>query len=180
VDFGIPNMTEVDANKNIVWEMTFDSAGQSYRTFKFDWNPCSRITGYTMKVNPKPTTATLSFKPATGAHGYKVNYRKLGASTWTVLNTSKLKLGLTGLSPSTLYEWKVKTVCSVNPMIGSAFSVIDTFKTPQMKYLAAENDSPVQVKIYPVPAQDDVTVEIPATLESATLLFVNSLGDNCL
>ena len=28
-DFGIPNMTEVDANKNIVWEMTFDSAGQS-------------------------------------------------------------------------------------------------------------------------------------------------------
>lgn len=28
VPFGFPNHTEVDANKNIVWEMTFDTIGQ--------------------------------------------------------------------------------------------------------------------------------------------------------
>ncbi|MEO6169273.1 MAG: arylsulfotransferase family protein, partial [Chitinophagales bacterium] len=40
----IPSMTEVDYNKNIVWEMTFDEEGQkSYRTYKFDFIRCPVI-----------------------------------------------------------------------------------------------------------------------------------------
>ncbi|HUM47278.1 MAG TPA: arylsulfotransferase family protein, partial [Chitinophagales bacterium] len=41
---GIPSMTEVDYDKNIVWEMTYDEEGQkSYRTYKFDFIRCPLV-----------------------------------------------------------------------------------------------------------------------------------------
>ncbi|HUM46897.1 MAG TPA: aryl-sulfate sulfotransferase, partial [Chitinophagales bacterium] len=132
---GMPNQTEVDYNKNIVWEMKFDSSGQkSYRVHKYDWNPCSKITGYTMKATPKPSKTTLAWGAATGVKKYKLQYRKLGSSNWTSAPyTNKAKVVLTGLLASTSYEWHVQTLCQAGPLIASPYSALDTFTTPPQK-----------------------------------------------
>jgi hypothetical protein len=158
---GLPNFTEVDANKNIVWEMSFDSAGQkSYRVHKYEWNPCSRVSGFTMKANPKPLKTTLSWGIATGAKSYKVRYRKLGASSWTTVKAEKAKFQLTSLSPGTAYEWKVKTVCSNSPNVTSPYSIPDTFTTPPLKLIETESLAGELFSLYPVPATDKLSIAL--------------------
>jgi hypothetical protein len=107
---GLPSMTEVDSNKNIVWEMTFDEAGQkSYRAHKFEWNPCSRITSSTMGVTFNGSNrTTLSWQPANGAKYYQVDYRLLGAATWSSKSSAKPKVVLNNLLAGGSYEWHVK------------------------------------------------------------------------
>jgi hypothetical protein len=172
---GLPSMTEVDMNKNIKWEMTFDEDGQkSYRTFKFVWDPCSRITGYTMKAVPKQTKTTLSWQAANGAQAYILNLRPIGTSNWVSKKTNKVKLILSGLAASTTYEWRVKTLCSMNPYETSAFSVTDTFTTPPLK-LNMEEEEVTEMNVYPVPAHDMISVVIPVA-GSGQLTLTNAMG----
>lgn len=175
--YGIPNQTEVDYNKNIVWEMKFDSAGQkSYRVHKYEWDPCSRITGYTMKANTKPLKTTLSWAIATGVKKYKVQYRPLGAPNWTTAPiVKKNKIQLNGLQSATTYEWRVQTLCSFSPLKVSAYSAADTFTTPPQKLVAETAPIATPVSIYPIPASDHITIAIDQPMQ-ATVSIMNMLG----
>ncbi|MGB3075805.1 MAG: arylsulfotransferase family protein [Chitinophagales bacterium] len=175
---GVPNQTEVDYNKNIVWEMSFDSIGQkSYRVHKYDWDPCSRITGYTMTANPKPSKTTLSWAPATGVKKYKLRYRPLGPSNWTtVTGITKNKVQLTGLLPSTAYEWQVQTICASSPLKKSPYSELDTFTTPPQKIAYEQNQLQHQVSIFPVPSVDVLNISFEEPLV-ANITIVNMVGN---
>lgn len=156
---GFPNHTEVDANKNIVWEMTFDTTNQkTYRVYRFVWNPCSRITGYTMSALPKTFKATLKWDKATGAQSYTIEYNKLGSPNVTSLTTTKKSIVLTGLSANTQYVWKVKTDCGTNPNSPSDFSESKTFTTLPAKM----KDSQVTpaFSIYPNPSDGNFTINL--------------------
>lgn len=188
VPWGLPNHTEVDHNKNIVWEMSFDTIGQkSYRIYKYPWDPCSRITGFTMKATPKPLKTTLAWGPASGVKKYKVQYRQLGSTNWITLPSSnKTKVQLTGLLSSTSYEWHVQTLCKTSPLIVSNFSILDTFTTPPQKLLNEDVLSDDLLSLYPVPATDKLTIEIAEPVNAdisilnmlGSIMYVNQLNDD--
>ena len=175
-DKGLPNMTEVDPDKNIVWEMTFDQSGQkTYRAFKFDWNPCSRVSAFTMKAAKKPGMIQLSWQPATGAISYLVNYRQVGSGTWITKNIKTPKIKLLGLMPGTAYEWNIKTICDKNPLVASAYSETKMFFTPQ-KVSDNQLESKTSISVYPVPASDYMTISLAATSTNSTLVIQNMVG----
>lgn len=72
------------------------------------------------------SSATLNWGAATGAVSYNVQYRIVGAGTWTSTTSTTNSKSLTGLASSTNYEWQVQTVCSSG---SSAFSSTSTFST---------------------------------------------------
>ncbi len=77
-------------------------------------------------------TATLNWTKLTCANYYKVQYRVVGNSTWTVVNTTgdTSKLALTGLQPYTLYAWEVAAIDTTKGLtFTSAFSDSLTFRT---------------------------------------------------
>ena len=72
-------------------------------------------------------SATVSWTAANGGVSYDVGYKRRVDGTWTTAATATTatSVGLTGLSPSTLYDWRVRTNCSSS---SSAYSQ-DEFTT---------------------------------------------------
>jgi hypothetical protein len=58
------------------------------------------------------TTASLGWAASTGAVSYNVQYRKTGTTIWTTTTTTTNNVNLSGLLPSTVYEYQVQTVCA--------------------------------------------------------------------
>ncbi|HEX3078982.1 MAG TPA: arylsulfotransferase family protein, partial [Puia sp.] len=92
-DTQFPNVTEVDSNNNIVWEMRLNNKNDDviYRAHKYDWTPCARPTGFKMKVTEITYfSAKLVWGPATGATSYNIQYRQITNSNWITQHASYL------------------------------------------------------------------------------------------
>ncbi|MEO6168121.1 MAG: aryl-sulfate sulfotransferase [Chitinophagales bacterium] len=174
---GIPNHTEVDVNKNIVWEMSFESSKQKcYRIHKYEWNPCSKITGYTMKTKKiTDVSAKVSWGDATGATSYKIQRRVLGTTSWKSKATSETNLKLNNLAPNTSYEWRVTTHCTGLPDDKSAHSALDTFTTLPFKISLEEAAMVEMFSVYPVPSSGQVTIQTSGEGNSSVIIR-NMLG----
>jgi len=72
-------------------------------------------------------TATLSWMPTSGASSYKVQYRKVGSSSWTSNSSSTTSIALQSLSASSIYEIQVRSNCASG---SSAYSASYLFSTP--------------------------------------------------
>jgi hypothetical protein len=64
--------------------------------------------------NVTVNSATVSWNNAIGANQYRVEYREALAPTWTTVNASATVKNITGLTPDTDYEVRVRTKCSGN------------------------------------------------------------------
>lgn len=74
-------------------------------------------------TNISANGATLSWASGGSGSSYTVQYRKLGVTTWQTSSAlSTVTYTLSGLDPSTQYEWQVKNACS-------AYSAIARFTT---------------------------------------------------
>lgn len=73
------------------------------------------------------TTATLKWDAVAGAAGYNVEYRAVGAPSWTVTSTTANNVPLSSLTPGAPYEWQVQTDCGSSNF--SAFSPVNSFAT---------------------------------------------------
>ncbi len=60
--------------------------------------------------NVDTSSADLSWDAVSGAVGYILNYREQGQA-WTQVSVSSNSYALSGLSPNTSYDWKVRTDC---------------------------------------------------------------------
>jgi hypothetical protein len=87
---------------------------------------CNKPTGLTTS-SITTTSAKLKWAAVTGAVSYKVQYRVLGSSTWSVKTTVPDSVVLTGLTTGTNYEWEVQSVCSSTS--SSAFTTSVKFTT---------------------------------------------------
>lgn len=60
------------------------------------------------------SSATVSWTAVSGAVSYAVDYKQNSSSTWTSFSTAQTgtSANLTGLTASTLYDWRVTTNCS--------------------------------------------------------------------
>jgi hypothetical protein len=74
-------------------------------------------------------SAQVNWTGVTGATGYDLEFRPLGASNWILLGTniSGTSFGLTALSGETTYEWRVRTTCG--NLSGSSDFVLSSFTT---------------------------------------------------
>jgi hypothetical protein len=91
-------------------------------------------------------SATFSWTQTPEAtDGYMLQYRKLGATSWSNLNATP-PYTITGLTPGQTYEFRVRALCAAG---ASAFSPIQTFTTLGAKigYLSQEG----AFELYPNP-----------------------------
>ena len=70
--------------------------------------------------------ATLGWAAVSGAASYNVQYRVVGAATWTSTTSTTNSKAITGLTASSNYEFQVQTVCTGST---SAFTASKTFST---------------------------------------------------
>ncbi len=84
-----------------------------------------------LATNISGTTAKLKWTKAISALFYEVRFRVQGTTAWTVKKTAQNSGSKTisGLLPYTTYEWKVRTLCAVNPKVWSGWSPKELFTT---------------------------------------------------
>jgi len=98
----------------------------SFTTTASGTTSCGTPTGMTTS-SITSTSAVLSWTAVTGAVSYNIQYRVLGATTWSTTTATSTSVTLTGLSASTTYEFQVQTVCSGSST--SSFSGSTNFST---------------------------------------------------
>jgi len=78
--------------------------------------PCGAVTGLTA-TSITTTGAALRWTALSGATSYTVDYKLLSAATWTnrLTNSTALTTTLTGLTASSVYEYRVRANCASGP-----------------------------------------------------------------
>lgn len=104
------------------------SVASTLLNFKTSVNVCATSpTGVSISAITG-SKARISWSAITGALSYKLQYKKTGTTTWTVVSSIFSPFyDITGLTPSTSYDVQVAVVCSSS--ITSSFSSIKIFKT---------------------------------------------------
>ncbi len=78
------------------------------------YNVCAKPTGL-VTSNITATAAKLSWTAVTCAVGYQYEYRVKGTIPYTVGQVTGINKTITGLTPGTIYQWRVVTACKINP-----------------------------------------------------------------
>jgi uncharacterized protein (UPF0297 family) len=104
------------------------SPASTLLSFKTSVNVCSTSpTGVTISAITG-SKARISWASKTGVLSYKLQYKKTGTSTWTVVSSIFSPFyDITALTPATGYDVQVAAACASN--ITSAFTAIKVFKT---------------------------------------------------
>lgn len=88
---------------------------------------------------------------------YQVYYRPTGTTTWLKKSTGSKSTVLSGLTPSTTYEVKVRAKCTEPGEVHySAFTAIITFTTAAMRL----TEAPSAILVYPNPNQGEFIVNL--------------------
>lgn len=156
----IPSMTEVDYNKNIVWEMTFDTAGiKSYRTYKFDFVRCSVPADSSLSATfLSEDSVLLQWGDANNSSTYIFQYKLAAEPDWISIETPDNFITLDNIIPEVYYDWRVQTICEKFTDT-SAITAIHQFNSIPTGTSVVEG-SDASICIYPNPASISTTVEI--------------------
>lgn len=131
-------------------------------------NYCESSAGCTVPgglhvTNIKATSAKINWDVVAGAVSYKLQYRQTGTLAWTNKNSATNSKKITGLAPSTSYDYRVRTVCGTDL---SAFSDIHTFTTMPMRM--ADVSAEQTVTAYPNPCNGEATISYSGLGENIT------------
>ena len=158
---GFPNVTEIDANNNIVWELQYKGSQTVYRAHRFEWTPCARPSGSKLTTSAiTATSATLNWNAASGAVKYLVEYRKQGTTKWksAKVASSNLSHTFTNLLPGTIYEWNMQTWCTADGSTKSGFTAIKTFTTLASRLENVSTNTIQNIQLYPNPASGMINI----------------------
>jgi len=171
----------------MTWSINWDAVSTCNGTYSFATNYQRIFSTNTCSTCPTPTnlfannitasSASLTWSTNTCAVAYQIIYRKSGTTTWTSknINTNTGLKTITALLSSTLYQWKARSKCSLNPVVWSPWSTLKTFTTPAMK---TESEPVIsEIKIYPNPVSQQLFLEMPVYEEIKFLEILNSLGE---
>lgn len=171
-------MTEVDSNKNIVWEMTFDEEGQkSYRTYKFEFIRCPQPPDSTLTATTLSTDSVLlEWDNSNNASSYLVEYKLTSQSDWTSIVTTENSLLLENLTPESFYDWRIQAICEKFTDT-SYLSVQLPFNTLSTGSELISGQDEFAFEIYPNPASSVVTFTLHQQVRNEiTLSLINPLG----
>jgi Secretion system C-terminal sorting domain/Fibronectin type III domain len=121
------------------------------------------------------TSANIEWEPQGGAADYTVQYRLKNTFTYTTLGTFVGNAAtLSGLSPNTEYEWRVKANCSP---YGSDVSFTTTAAPMAYRVAVTPKKSVLTQKmsLYPNPAMND-EIQITTEMEGGQLQIMNNAG----
>jgi hypothetical protein len=130
-------INSLNASSNYEWQVQTDcgsanlSAFSASETFSTPASVCSVPTGLNT-TGITLTDATMNWTIVSGAAGYNIQYRIVGApswtssSSWTLSSATTASLTVSSLAPGN-YEWQVQTDCGSSNM--SAFSSSAGFST---------------------------------------------------
>lgn len=171
----IPSMTEVDYNKNIVWEMTFDTAGiKSYRTYKFDFVRCSVPADSSLSATfLSEDSVLLEWGDASNSSTYIFQYKLASELDWISIETPDNFITLDNIIPEVFYDWRVQTICEKFTDT-SAITAIHQFNSIPTGTYTTEG-STASISIYPNPASGSLTVEIVTPVSDLVSLSVIDL-----
>ena len=110
----------------------------------------------------------MNWTKITGAAGYGIIGKQLGAAGWTTLTVggeNTLFKDVFGLLNNTSYVWAVRGICDTGFTQVSGFGELDTFVTASANRLAYNTSSSKQADagqflIYPNPAKDILNIRI--------------------
>ena len=138
-------------------------------------------------TNVTATSATLSWTmPASSAVGFRLSYRILGTTEWTNKKIAvSTRNNLTNLSPSTSYEWRIRTLCNSDTSnwkkgkdftTASSFTFASSGSTGTNELIA---QSKATVKVMPVPNNGNFIIQmlLPSKEAKTTVVLYNSLGE---
>ena len=133
------------------------------------------------------TTATVEWKKVACAENYTLEYHKTGGTTFrTVSNITDTFYKITSLVSGTQYQWKVKTVCSIQPSSSSAYTSLNNFTTSTGTGLVNSGFSDKssigsnELIITPNPAHSTITVAYSGDNNEATVRVLNTIGQSLL
>jgi hypothetical protein len=126
------NVSSLSPASNYEWQVQTDCGSSNLSTFSASSNfttltpPCNVPAGLST-TNITASSATLSWTTVSGAVGYNVRYRIVGAPSWTTTTSATSSVNVSSLSPASNYEWQVQTDCGSANL--SAFSASSNFTT---------------------------------------------------
>jgi len=105
--------------------------------------------------------ATLNWNEIPSSLQYQISYKKTTDISWTNLYTTSPTYMLSGLSPLTIYEWKVKSQCAAG---WKDFTSTSIFITLALKEEELITDSLSDITIYPNPVQGQLNLNLPESI----------------
>ena len=111
------NLTGLSAGTVYDWRIKTNCPGSnsSYSTAQFKTTGTACNAPATLTVTAiTPTGATLNWTAVAGGSKYAIDYKKNTTGSWTSASTgtTALSKAISSLTPGTLYDWRVKTICS--------------------------------------------------------------------
>ncbi len=137
---------------------------------------CAKPTGLT-STNVTSTSAKLNWSAVTCAVGYQYEIRKGTSGAYTPAQTTGITKTITGLMPSSLYQWRVITACKITPdtITSPGYSTVSTFTT------AAAPSALAGVKnmnVYPNPSNGkfEVSIQTSNKIDKAIITISTLMG----
>lgn len=124
----------------IQWDDRWDAAGFDF-TFTFTPVSCFPVSTVNAPTNTATTSITLNWTASASApSSYDVEYGPVGFAqgTGTTVSTSTNSIALTGLTPSTNYDFYVRSNCGTSQ---SNYSTANTFTTAKILPYTTNFDS---------------------------------------
>ena len=109
------------------------------------------------------SSATINWQVINGATSYTIQYRQVGSIDWIVTSASSNIKVLTGLIPTTSYEFQVQAVCSLSSPFSNLFSFITVENTacgtPTLLKVASASSSTITLSWNEVEGASSYTFE---------------------
>ncbi len=119
------------------------------------------------------TTALLSWRRVSCVTGYEIQYREVGAAVFETVAVTDSFFVVTSLFPGTVYEWQVRAVCTVSPIMVGSYTTLGNFTTTGVKVAFRLVQGPLSkdwtAALYPNPVQRDAMLNIRGTLKAYTI-----------
>lgn len=120
-------------------------------------------------------SATITWTNMVTADSFLVRYSVTGTTNYIwkmVSGTAGNTTTLSGLSPSTSYQWQVRTKCNAAPP--TSYSVPDTFATPLR--IAVKQSTEPRLTIYPNPSKGDYNIELDSDFSQECEISVTDIS----
>lgn len=98
-------------------------------------DPCAQATD--ISVTESPYAATVNW--SADAASYNFRYREAGSDSWVMKVVEDNTVSLVGLTPETVYEYEIQSVCSAAAGDHSEWTAIASFTTPEVSCFVPQN-----------------------------------------